>query len=28
MRITKYETREYVEGSRIIDIGMAAGAVR
>jgi len=27
MRITKYETRDYIEGSRIIDIDKAAGAV-
>lgn len=27
MRITKYETQEYIEGSRIVDIDKAAGAV-
>ena len=27
MRITKYETRDYIEGSRIIDIDKAASAV-
>lgn len=27
MRITKYETQEYIEGSRIIDIDKAAGEV-
>ena len=27
MRITKYETQDYIEGSRIIDIDKAAGAV-